>query len=154
MELALKEILTEIFQRLNVQVDNLVFQQEEDNVVLVDIQSPDSSLLIGRHGETILALQHLVRNLLWKKYPARPEVASGNFVLDINGYRVRQKESILSMVERKAVSVRSFQAPQILPPMSSYFRKLSHEDITKNFPDLRTESIGKGDQRAVKIFLA
>jgi len=152
MELALKEVLEDVLKRLGVAVDNISITKEANDVIYAEIFSPDSSLLIGWHGETIAALHHLVKNLIWIKHPELFK-ESGHFIIDVDGYRRKQKENVISLTERRIQIVRKTKEPQILPPMSPYFRRIVHMYLTENFTDVTTESVGKDDHRAVKIFL-
>lgn len=151
MELALKETITEILAQMGVATNNVIIKIEEDGMVCAEISSPDSSLLIGYHGEAINALQQITKNVLWTKYPERLKEKS-HFMIDVDGYRRRQQESIINLAERKAEMARNTKEPQVLPPMSSFFRRIVHMHLSKeSFADLRTESVGSGDRRAVRI---
>lgn len=113
----------------------------------VDIDSDEAATLIGYHGETIYALQHVLKTLVWRKTNENIFI-----VLDVDGYRKRQEESVLAITMRKVETVRKTMQAQVLPPMSPYFRRVVHMSLAKpEFSDITTESVGEGDDRAVTI---
>lgn len=149
MEDTIKETLQEILKRLEITYKKIkIGEEKKEKKWNINIESEESSLLIGYHGETMYALQHLLKILLWKK----EEMAEENKIfLDIDKYRKRQEESVLAMAERKAEQVRKTGKSLILLPMSAYFRRLIHLYIMKHCEDLETESIGEGDRRQIVI---
>lgn len=119
----------------------------DDTVYYIDIHCDEAATLIGYHGETIYALQHVLKSLVWKR--ANQSVF---IVLDVDGYRKRQEESVLMTAMKKVALARKTLEPQALPPMSPYFRRIVHLALTKpEFKDIETESVGEGDERAVTI---
>jgi spoIIIJ-associated protein len=133
------------FRKFKVAVDN---KHPSGSVVYrIDIDSEESSTLIGYHGETIYALQHLLKSLIWRKTNENVFV-----VLDVDGYRKRQEESVLSLAMRKVEAARTSLETQVLPPMSPYFRRVIHMALaTEEYNDIETESIGEGEHRTVTI---
>lgn len=120
---------------------------EGSKLYRIDIDSDEASTLIGYHGETIYALQHLLKTLVWRKTNQNIMV-----VLDVDGYRKRQEESVLTMAVRKVEEARKSYQDQVLPPMSPYFRRVIHLALAKpEYSDIVTESTGEGDRRAVVI---
>lgn len=149
MHQEVKKIIAKLLSKIGITDAKLNISQEDENKILrVDIETPDSSLLIGWHGETITALQHLAKSLLKNK-----ELIDDHFlVLDVDQYKFKQQENIISLAERKAENVRTSGVSQFLPPMTPFFRKLVHLHFTKpEFKDITTESLGEGDDRQVKI---
>ena len=149
MDDSIKEIVQELLSKMGITDSELTISRDEENKILrIEIETADSSLLIGWHGETINALQHLAKSILRNQ-----DLINDYFlVLDVDDYKLKQQENILSLAERKAETVRSSGVSQFLPPMSPFFRKLVHLNFTKpEFNDITTESIGEGDHRQVKI---
>ena len=73
-------------------------------------------------------------------------------ILDVDGYRKRQEESVKTLAEKKVELARQTKQDQLLPPMSSYFRRIVHLFLASGeFPDVTTESMGEGDNRQVII---
>lgn len=138
-------LIDEVLRMLGSPATNINIEQE-NSTYRVNIETEDTNLLIGYHGETIRALEHIIKLLFWKKTPS-PEVS---IVVDIQNYRKRQEKNVLEMADRKADIARKTQKTQILPPMSPYFRRVVHLHLGQ-FEDLETVSIGEGDRRQITI---
>lgn len=151
MEDLIQETLAEVlknmgvtFRKFKVSVDK---EHPSGTMYRIDIDSDEAATLIGYHGETIHALQHVVKTLIWKKTNENVFI-----VLDVDSYRKRQEESVLALAIRKVETARKTLQDQVLPPMSPYFRRVVHTSLAKpNFSDIMTESVGEGDNRAVVI---
>jgi spoIIIJ-associated protein len=107
----------------------------------------DLSLLIGRRGDTLTALQLLVALIVAKQTGQRERV-----VVDAEGYRERREENLRSLAQRVAQQVRRSQAPVALEPMPPNERRIIHMELAEE-EDLTTESDGEGDQRRIVIAL-
>lgn len=152
MEDLIQETLAEILKNMGVAFRKFKVSIDENSpsgatVYRIDIDSDESSTLIGYHGETIYALQHILKTLVWKKTNENVFV-----ILDVDGYRKRQEQSVLGLAMKKVQAARETMQDQILPPMSPYFRRVVHMALAKpEFSDIMTESTGDGDHRAVTI---
>lgn len=152
MEDLLQETLAEVLKNLHVEFRKFKVyiehgKQNGSPVYRVDIDTDEAATLIGYHGETIYALQHILKSLIWKKTNENIYI-----VLDVDSYRKRQEESVLALAMRKVEAARKTFQDQTLPPMSPYFRRVIHLALAKpEFSDILTESIGEGEHRAVTI---
>ena len=72
-------------------------------------------------------------------------------MVNVNDYREKQKERLESMASDYASRAVSSQEPVEIRGLSSYERKLIHEYVTKNHPDLTSESTGEGKDRRLVI---
>lgn len=152
----IQETLASILQHLGVtfkkfKIEELetVFNGSKHPVYRIDIDTDDASLLIGYHGETIYALQQILKTILWNKTDQNIFV-----MVDVDGYRKRQEDSVKKIAKQKADLARKTGQGQLLPPMSSYFRRIVHLYFGESeFSDLTTESIGEGDHRQIMISL-
>jgi len=73
-------------------------------------------------------------------------------IVDVDGYKKRQEESVLRLAERKAEYAIETQKEIKLPPMNPYFRRKVHLFLADKFKDkVTTESTGEGQDRAIKI---
>lgn len=161
LERIILQTLEEFTKQLGIVMTNVELTKEEDGTYRVNLETEDAKNLIGHHGENLIALQHMVKLMLWRKIDAQKEgktagstgdSESFSFVLDIENYRKHQEENVLKMAEQKAEQVRKTRKNQSLPPMSPYFRRLIHVHFTKpEFRDLETISSGEGDFRQVTI---
>lgn len=118
----------------------------------VNIASVEASRLIGWHGETINALQNLLKAIIRSKQ----KLEKAPFILlDVDGYRRMQEERVRNVAREKADFVRRKKTRVALPPMSPYFRRVVHLFIAgdQTMQDLTTESIGEGDYRQIVLRL-
>ncbi len=151
MDLVIKEALEKLLNTLGIPFTAVKVSKESDKGFYCDIKTPNTSLLIGWHGETIMALQHILKCLLWKEGVESTEV---QVVLDVDNYRKKQEENVLSMAERKAAMALESGHEVRLPPMNPYFRRKVHLFLAESekFKDkITTESIGEGPQRQIRI---
>ena len=152
IENALKEALEGMLIKLEVPFDKVLIDKEKQkdmDLYRINIETEDPSMLIGFHGETIHAMQHLLKVIAW-----RQTQQEFNILLDVDNYRLRQEENVVSLAKRKVDIARKTNKTQVLPPMSGYFRRVIHLFLnTDEFSDITTESIGEGDHRQVTIVL-
>lgn len=114
--------------------------------VLADVRGDDLSILIGRKGETLAALQYLARLLISK------QLNRGlNLVVDVEGFRQRRQEQLRRMARRTAEQVVQRGRPIALEPMPPDERRLVHLEL-RDHPSVYTESLGEGNKRKVTIY--
>ena len=136
----LQETLEDLLNRLEVEYTKVEVNEEEAGIFELNITGDNPSLLIGHHGETIQALQHMLKTLAWKKCGNE----QFNIVVDVDNYRKRQEENIMSLAERKIEYVRKTSRPQKLPPMSPYLRRKVHMlCMSPGYDDVETLSEGE-----------
>jgi spoIIIJ-associated protein len=114
-------------------------------LAVIDIKGEDLGLLIGRRGETLLSLQYLVNLILAKRFPGR-----GGVTIDVEHYRHRREEQVISLARRMADRVRETGSPITLEPMTASERRLIHLLFAED-QELETNSVGEGDNRKVVI---
>jgi spoIIIJ-associated protein len=112
---------------------------------VIDISGDDLGLLIGRRGDTLIALQYLVNLIVTRRYPGR-----GGVTIDVEHYRHRREEQVVSLATRMADRVRQSGSPITLEPMSAAERRLVHIALADD-PELETNSVGEGENRKVVI---
>lgn len=146
------ELITKIKEKSDGLVKSLGFIGEpiitkRDAVYFVNIITEDTpSFLIGRGGETLDALQHMLRMLLFSDgLPYEHTI-----VVDINGYRTKKTANLEKRAKELAHKVRFSGIEEILPPMNSFDRRAIHVAI-QNIADVESESIGERRDRRVKI---
>jgi spoIIIJ-associated protein len=119
---------------------------EDAETVRVVCSGSDLGLLIGRHGQTIDAIQYLVNAIVWRTYADdRKEV-----VVDAAGYRERRREALEALAVRSAEhALREAEAVE-LEPMTAVERKIVHLRL-KDFDGVETSSEGTEPNRYVVI---
>lgn len=117
------------------------------------INADDAKKLIGGHGDTIHAIDFLVKKIVESKLPAPEEGVeseSPHFLVDVNEYRTRQIKDLQTKALMMAERARSFQYDVELSPMSAYERLIVHTTL-QDAPNVKTESQGEGRNRRVVI---
>jgi len=117
---------------------------ENEGRVTVTCAGRDLGLLIGKHGQTIDAIQYLANALV------RSAGGEHVVVVDAAGYRARRAASLESMARRAAHRAVATGQRVDLEPMTSVERKIVHE-VLKDDPELETASEGSEPHRYVVI---
>lgn len=117
----------------------------DEGELILDITGDDLAVLIGRHGRTLDALQSLVSSITIKKVGFRYPV-----VVDVEGYKGRQREKLESIARSSANRAASQHKPVKLRPMTPYERRLIHIALRED-PRVETASEGEGAARHVVI---
>jgi len=120
---------------------------EEDEVITVSCAGSDLGMLIGRHGQTIDAVQYLANAVMWRRHPEdRKEV-----VVDAAGYRERRRATLEQLALRAAQRALQSGERAELEPMTAIERKVIHVRL-KEFDGVETSSDGTEPNRFVVIF--
>ena len=127
-------------------VDAEVVAREEAEAIVVTCSGPDVGLLIGRHGQTIDAIQYLLNAVAWRAHrEERKEV-----VVDAAGYRARRRETLETLAVRVADRVRESGERGELEPMTAIERKVVHLRL-KDVAGVGTTSEGMEPNRYVVV---
>ena len=127
-------------------VDGRVAVLEDDAVVTVTCSGADVALLIGRHGQTIDAVQYLMNAIAHRTFgDERKEV-----IVDAAGYRERRRSTLESLAVRTAQQVRTSGERAELEPMTAVERKVVHLKL-KEFEGVETASEGTEPNRYVVV---
>lgn len=130
-------------------VDGRVDVVEGDSTVTVTCSGADVGLLIGRHGQTIDAVQYLLNAISHRAYgDDRKEV-----VVDAAGYRERRRATLEALAERTAEQVRASGSRVELEPMTAVERKVVHLKL-KELGGVATASEGTEPNRYVVVLPA
>ena len=152
MQELVKNVVAELLTQLGLTFTNIAVDDADEKLIRIDIDSSEASRLIGWHGETINAIQHLAKSIIrsQKKLERAPFI-----VLDVDGYKKMQEEKVCHIAEQKVDFVRDKKTRVALPPMSPYFRRIVHLYIANNkdLQDITTESVGEGDYRQIVLKL-
>lgn len=112
--------------------------------MLINLDGEDSAIVIGRHGETLKALE-FIANLIYRSDPSTSKIR-----FDCGGYRMRREESLVRLAESVAREVVRKNAPIGLEPMSSWERRIIHVTLQEN-ADVATCSEGEEPLRRIVI---
>jgi spoIIIJ-associated protein len=138
----------ELVQRIveGIGVNAQVELDEDEDTITVSCSGPDLGMLIGRHGQTIDAIQYLANAAMYRGHAEdRKEV-----VVDAAGYRARRRASLEALALRSAERAVSNAEPVELEPMTAVERKVVHLRL-KEFDGVETTSEGTEPNRFVVI---
>jgi spoIIIJ-associated protein len=117
----------------------------EGNTFRINIQGDEISRLIGKHGKTISALQHIM-NI----YANRLSNTKVNVFVDVGNYKDNRKESIENIAHKMARTALKKKKRIVMEPMFAFERRKVHEIISE-YNDLRSYSKGLEPYRKVII---
>ena len=123
----------------------------ESKVILniINLSDRDTALLIGKQGDSLYALQLLVRTLL-RAQNELEEYDRFYFTIDVMNYRQRQEEHLTILAKRKAEEAKLSRREIELRPMNAFERRLIHVAL-KDDSTIETESIGVEPERRIII---
>ena len=110
----------------------------------VQIGGADLSLLVGRNGEVLEALQELTRLAVYRETGERSRL-----MLDVGGHRAEQRTRLVALAEKSIAEVKESGEPLSLDPMSAFERKVVHDAVAA--AGLTSESEGAEPKRHVVI---
>lgn len=113
--------------------------------VTLNVSGDDLGILIGRRGQTLACLQHVVRLIVSHETGGWAPI-----VIDVEGYKQRRYQSLQALAYRIAEQVKSRRTPFTLEPMPAYERRIIHLALVDH-PDVTTQSVGEGEERKVVI---
>ena len=136
-------ILKEILNRMG--IDAEIEARFVDGSIHLDISTDSPALLIGKHGQTLDAIERLLNCIVNKASLAKRRVS-----VDIEGYRERREERLIEMARQMAEQVKYRNREVVLAPMSARDRRIIHVAL-KEDDVVSTYSQGDGDMRRVVI---
>jgi spoIIIJ-associated protein len=127
-------------------VDAEIVAREDAESIVVTCSGPDVGLLIGRHGQTIDAIQYLLNVIAYRAYGEEKK----DVVVDAAGYRARRQATLETLALRVADRVRESGEPEDLEPMTAVERKVVHLSL-KDVAGVGTTSEGTEPNRYVVV---
>gem|GEM_PF-786150 len=114
----------------------------------VEVVGLEEGVLIGRRGQTLDAVQELVRTAMQRRFERRSRV-----LVDVDGYRARRLEKLLERADEAVEEVLDSGEPQRLEPMDAIERRLVHQRVAETAGVVST-SHGREPARRIVIELA
>jgi len=122
-----------------------VLQEDEPEQVRIALEGPDIGLIIGKHGQTLQALQHLTNLMVNRHRTNRRRI-----ILDAEHYRERREATLRAMAARAAERARSSGEEVILAPLPAIERRIVHLAL-KEEAGVETRSMGEEPERRVIV---
>lgn len=142
-----EEFLAGLLERMGLPAE--LDSGEVDGVMYVDVLASEDAegmgLLIGRHGQTLDALQEIVRSAVQRQTEARCRV-----IVDVEDYRKRRRSQLAERARSVAARVKRTGRPERMEPMSPYERKIVHDTVNA-VGGVETASEGEDPQRRVVV---
>lgn len=137
------EVLQDMLKYFNVGDVSIDEYEGDEGELILDITGDDLAVLIGRHGRTLEALQFLISSITSRKVGFRYPV-----VIDVEGYKGRQREKIEGIARGAADKAVKQDRSIKLRPMTPYERRIVHLALRE---DPRVETISEGEGRARRV---
>lgn len=134
-----------ILSRMEISAD--VDVTELDDKIMLDVKCDDVQAVIGRRGQLVDALQHLVGKMT---YSDRDQPRGKPIVVDAGGYRQKSIERLESLAARMSDKALSTNESVDLSPMTAHDRRIVHMALA-DVAGVTTRSEGAGDRRFVII---
>lgn len=146
-----EDVVRELLQKMNISAHvSGQFGEKADNLpfhpMKIDVTGDDLSMLIGKRGKTLNALQYVTRLILGKELERGVPLS-----IDVEGYRKRREEQVRQIARRVARQVTNTTRRQALEPMPPNERRFVHIEL-RDHPQVYTESIGEDPNRKVVIY--
>lgn len=130
----------------NMGIDVMIEKMIKSDKIILHLHGKNLGILIGKHGQTLDALQYLT-NLTTNQ----GEETRHFIMLDVENYRQRREETLKQLAVRLAGRVKRSGEKVVLEPMNGYERKIIHVAL-QNEAHVRTESEGQDPYRHVVIY--
>ncbi|MFA6397860.1 MAG: R3H domain-containing nucleic acid-binding protein [Candidatus Paceibacterota bacterium] len=159
----IKKIIEDLIRKTSFVVDDIYFVEDPDGIFWCNIRSGESGFFIGKNGENLRALNYLVKKTVERFiYPNKNEGEEYevekqekdrnglNIIVDVNDYQKKKIENLKTVAHMMGERARFFKSSVDVEPMSPFERRIIHEFLS-NASDLRTESVGEGENRHIVI---
>ncbi len=139
-----KEFLLGMFGKmgLSVQIEKLTTKDK----ITFQVHGEDLGILIGKHGQTLDAIQYLTNLVANKEVCRRCQI-----VVDVENYRSRREETLIQLAHRLGAKVRRTRQKIALEPMNAFERKIIHLAL-QNEKNIKTDSEGQEPYRHIVIY--
>jgi spoIIIJ-associated protein len=140
------ELLQQVLEAMETDVEAKLVSENEEEVVL-DLQGENLGVLIGKHGQTLGALQHLVNIITNRRLP---QDERKRIIVDAEGYRAKRESSLTGMAKRAARTARETGREVTLDALAANERRIIHMALADE-PGVTTRSVGTDPSRRVVV---
>lgn len=127
--------------------DVVVSCDDETNTTWYTIKTSEPRFFIGREGETLMSINHLVKRLIEKNTQIEN---APQYIIDVDDFQKRKIDNLKAIAHMMAERARYFKSTVEIEPMSAYERRIIHSFLQSK-TDLKSESVGEGKERRVTI---
>ena len=143
----IKEYIASMLDAMGIEAKINIDYDDIEGEMNIDLEGSDMGILIGKRGQTLDALQYLIRLAVNKKSESYIKVK-----LDTENYRARRKETLENLAKNIAFKVKRTKRSFALEPMNPYERRIIHSTL-QNDKYVATKSEGEEPYRKVIVYL-
>ena len=143
----IKEYIASMLDAMGIEAKINIDYDDIEGEMNIDLEGSDMGILIGKRGQTLDALQYLIRLAVNKKSESYIKVK-----LDTENYRARRKETLENLAKNIASKVKRTRKTVSLEPMNPYERRIIHSALQSD-PAVSTHSEGEEPYRRVVVTL-
>lgn len=144
------QFISQLFEHVGIEINDVKkIETEKEVVIEIEVSEDDAGFLIGKHAETLLSLQRIVRMV-----EGANDTHQKRLILDVNQYRQRKKDKTLKLLSEVAEKViESGKAHTVPHSLTAVERFYIHSSISEDekYSGLTSYSIGEGQFRRVVI---
>jgi spoIIIJ-associated protein len=141
-----KELLEGLLERMS--IPSPVTVTETDESIILNIQGDGDGLLIGKRGQNLDAIQHIINKVVNKASNGKKMI-----IVDTEAYRKRREESLVTLAERLGQKVKKTRKTVTVSNMNAHDRRIIHMTLQGDAA-LLTKSRGEGEYRKIIIMPA
>lgn len=139
----IEDYIKRFISDMGFEIETVSYLQE--GRIYCNINTSNNSILIGKAGVILRAINFIVKNAVSTTYKKRIELS-----IDINGYKEDRYKKVAAMSKRLGKQVLRTKSEIKLDPMPADERKVMHQELSK-FDHIKTESHGEGKNRYMTI---
>lgn len=124
---------------------NCEIVMNDNNRIEIELSGENMGMVIGRRGETLDALQHVVQLYVNKEFEEYYKVT-----IDTEDYRKKREEALINLAHGLAKKVIRTRKEIVLEPMKPYERRIIHTAL-QNYNKVKTHSIGEEPNRKLVV---
>lgn len=140
----IKEMVLDFFSKMTLPVV-VEEKSSKDQILKLEIHSQEAQALIGYQGKNLADIQSVLSKIVKKNFG--PDVFLD---IDVNGYKSDKEERFRDLAQDAADEAASSRREKFLFPMNAFERRIIHTELSQR-GDVKTESVGEGDERKVVI---
>jgi spoIIIJ-associated protein len=156
----IQNLIKELIEKTTISVNEISITEDGPHSTWFSVLVKEPHFFIGREGEGLYALNHLIRRIFEtrtlagnqesKKKEGKKTPENFGILIDINGFQKKRVENIRAIAHMMSERAKYFKSNIEVDPMSAFERRIVHEFLS-NATDIKTESVGLGSSRRVVI---
>ncbi len=143
---SVQKLADKLLELMGTKAKAVVTEDKENEAIRINIETDEETgLLIGRHGETLDALQVMLGMMIYQESKEWVRI-----IVNVGDWREKQEDQLKSLALQAAERARETEEPQTLFNLNAAQRRIVHLVLTEE-EDIETESSGEGKERYLVI---